>query len=86
MQSGPGQRLIGLTGQYPCVDTRCGYCVVEVQAAPPSHAERGVLEADPSGLCAGHRLSCHVRVDRDLDVVVPYSWSLAEVRGGEPGD
>lgn len=67
------------------MDAACGYCVVEVDGEAGS-AEARVLAEDPSGLCAGHRLACHVRVERDMEVTVPYSWSLAEVRGGEPGD
>ncbi len=80
-----GERLIRLTGQHACVDAQCGYCVVELPGEPGAMEAR-VLAANPSGLCADHRLACHVRVESDLDVVVPYSWSLAEVRGGEPGD
>jgi len=80
-----GARLIEATRQHRCTTADCGFCVVEGVAGEPRPDEARVLAADPSGLCSGRRLSCHVQVNADLDCTVPFAWSLAELRGGEQG-
>ena len=80
-----GARLIEATRQHRCPTADCGFCVVEGVEGEPRPDEARVLELDPSGLCSGRRLSCHVLVHADLSCVVPFAWSMAEIRGGENG-